>query len=225
MTTIYQELVKKHGFSPSQKKILELAKGGDILEIGASSGYMTKIFSENNNVDVVEIDKLASEKAALFAKEVYIGSIEDEKIKNKLIKKYDYIICADVLEHLVNPDVVLRFLKTKLKKGGVVLISIPNIACWNMRLDLLRGRFDYQESGLLDKTHLRFYTYNIFLKLVENCGYKIEKIFPTETKIPLEYSLLKMAIIGKIIVKLFKGLLLRQFPNMVIYHYVIQATI
>ena len=126
---------------------------------------------------------------------------------------------------MVNPDIVLSFLKTKLKKGGVILISIPNIACWNMRVDLFRGKFEYKDSGLLDKTHLRFYTYYSFLNLLKNCGFVIENIFPTQTKIPLEYSLLKLPIIGKIFVDLFKSFLLKKCPNLIISHYVIQVKV
>lgn len=222
--TVYEELVNKNGFSTSQKKILEIVKGGDVLEIGSSTGYMTKVFAKDNNlVDVVEVNVQSAEKASIFANKVFVGSIEDENLQKKITRKYDYVICADVLEHLVNPESVLHFLRTKLKKSGVVLISIPNIACWNMRIDLLRGKFDYQEIGLLDETHLRFYTYYSFLNLLKNCGFSIENIFPTKTKIPFEYSLLKLPIIGMIFVSLFKSLLLMKFPNLVIYHYVIQA--
>lgn len=94
-----------------------------------------------------------------------------------------------------------------------------------MRVDLFRGKFDYQESGLLDKTHLRFYTYNSFMRLLEQCKIKVEDIYPTEVKIPFEYSLLKVPVLGNIFVNLLKPRLVKLFPNLIIYHYVIQARI
>ncbi|MBI2599757.1 class I SAM-dependent methyltransferase [Candidatus Daviesbacteria bacterium] len=226
MKTVYQRLVEIHGFSNAQKKILSLVQGGEVLEIGSSSGYMTREFNKYDNVvDVIEIDKNNVNNLKNLARKVFSGSVEDKNIQANIKKKYDFIICADVLEHLTNPEPVLLFLRNKLKKEGKILISIPNVACWNMRVDLFRGKFDYQESGLLDKTHLRFYTYNSFMRLLEQCKIKVEDIYPTEVKIPFEYSLLKVPVLGNIFVNLLKPRLVKLFPNLIIYHYVIQARI
>lgn len=224
--SIYQQLVEKYGFSPAQKIILNLVTEGEVLEIGASSGYMTKEFVKKGCiVDVVEIDKDSFERVADLVRQVFWGSIEDINIQNKIKKTYDFIICADVLEHLIDPKGVLNFLKTKLKSHGQILISIPNIAFWNMRLELMRGRFEYQDSGLLDKTHLRFYTYNGFVKLLKSVGLKILQIYPAESKIPLEYSLKKIPLFGNLIVNIIKPKLIQAFPNLTYFHYVVQAKI
>lgn len=224
--TVYRKIFEEHGLSSSQEKIIELLSGGEVLEVGPSSGYMTKIIlKKGGTTDIVEVDKSAAKLAKPFAREVIAGSIEDGKVWRELTGRYDFIVCADVLEHLVDPARVLLFLKKKLKKRGKLLVSIPNTACWNMRVDLMRGRFDYQESGLLDKTHLRFYTYNSFLKLLKDCGLKIENIFPTETKMPFELSLLKLPLFGKAFVYLLKPQLLKLYPNLIIAHYVVEAKV
>ncbi len=203
MSSVYKNLVKLHGFSPAQKIIINLVKDGEILEVGSSSGYMTEEFTKRGcTVDIIEVDKEAAKEAKEFSRRVFLGSIEDKELKQQVKSKYDFIICADVLEHLVDPEKTLLFLKNKLKTQGFVLISIPNIAYWGMRVGLLRGHFDYQESGLLDKTHLRFYTYNTFLKLLKKLEFKIEKIYPAEVSVPLFVKL---------------------FPNLLIYHYVVKA--
>lgn len=226
MTSIYQHLFEKYGFSPAQKIIIGLVEKGEVLEVGSSSGYMTKEFVKKGClVDVVDIDGESLKKAAKIVRKAFIGSIEDENVQEKIDGVYDFIICADVLEHLVNPQKLLIFLKKKLKKDGKMLISIPNIAFWNMRLDLLRGRFEYQDSGLLDKTHLRFYTYDSFIRLVKGVGLKIVKIYPAESKIPLEYSFRKIPLLGKLIINLVKPRLVRTFPNLTYYHYVVQAKV
>lgn len=222
MKSIYEKLVIKHGLSISQKEIISLVRNSDVLEIGSSAGYMTKEFAKNGNeVDTVEI---SGNVVNASARKSFIGSIEDRILQKKITKKYDFIICADVLEHLVNPEKVLLFLKSKLRNGGNILISIPNIACWNMRIDLLRGKFDYQESGLLDKTHLRFYTYHSFIKLLKNCGFKINDIFFSETKIPLEGSVSKIPLLGRVVVTLIKPVMTRLHPNLTVMHYVIKAS-
>ncbi len=224
MRTVYERLVRNYGFSPSQKKIIEMVSGGEVLEVGSSSGYMTEQFFRNGNVvDIVEINEAAARDAGKLAREVFTGSIEGKDVQSKIRSKYDFIVCADVLEHLVNPQKVLLFLKHRLKKDGVILISIPNVACWDMRISLMRGKFDYRESGLLDRTHLRFYTYKSFLKLLKNCGYKIGNIFYSETKIPLENTLSKIPLLGIIIAGFIKPTLVREYPNLTVIHYVVQA--
>ncbi|TSC85388.1 MAG: type 11 methyltransferase [Microgenomates group bacterium Gr01-1014_7] len=226
MKSIYQQLVEKHGLSPAQKIIISLVDSGKVLEIGSSSGYLTKEFVKKGcKVDVVEINKEDAKEAGKLATFTFVGSIEDENIQKILKEDYDFIICADVLEHLVDPEKVLGFFKRKLKKNGQILISIPNIAFWNSRIELLKGRFEYQQSGLFDKTHLRFYTYNSFLKLLQKIGFKIVAIFPAETKIPFEYSLKKIPLVGWILVRFIKPPIIKAFPNLTYYHYVIQAKI
>lgn len=226
MKSIYERLIKKHGFSPAQRIILSIVLGGEVLEIGSSSGYMTKEFVKKGCVvDIVESNENDAKKADKVAQHVFSGSIEDEEIQRQITGRYDTIVCADVLEHLVDPKKVLLFLKRKLKNLGQILISIPNIAFWDMRLELLKGRFEYKESGLLDKTHLRFYTYDSFLKLLRDTGFKIIKIYPAEGRIPFEYTLRKIPILGQLLLKLLKPKIMQSFPNLTYYHYVVQAKV
>ena len=92
---------------------------------------------------------------------------------------FDYIICADVLEHLLQPGEVLRQLKTKLKPGGVLVASLPNSGHWYFRAIVLAGRFPKDENGLFDKTHLHFFTWDGWRDLFAQSGYTIERIKPT----------------------------------------------
>lgn len=229
MKSIYQKLVTEKGFSPAQKKILSLVKEGEVLEIGASSGFMTREFVKTGSVvDVVEKDPIAAKMAGKSARSVFVGSIEDQALQQKINgqynDQYDVVICADVLEHLIDPEKVLLYLKTKIKKTGRIIISLPNIAFWDARVNLLKGRFDYQESGLMDKTHLRFYTYRGFQKILQDLGFKIINVYPTEGRIPLEYTLRKIPLLGSLI-QLFKPKIMTLFPNLTLYHYVIQAKV
>jgi len=86
---------------------------------------------------------------------------------------YDYVIYADVLEHLVEPATVLTETKKILKEDGSVWISIPNVAYNGVIIELINDQFTYRETGLLDSTHLRFFTMNSLDKMVKKCGFKI----------------------------------------------------
>ena len=79
----------------------------------------------------------------------------------------------DVLEHLVDPADVLRRVRSHLRPGGVGLVSLPNVAHWSVRKELAMGRFEYTPSGLLDETHLRFFTLHTGSALIEDAGWQI----------------------------------------------------
>src|SRR3989344_6354482 len=130
MRVVYEEIFKKYGFSKTQQKILEIVGNQKkILEIGASTGYMTKAFLDNDCiVDVVETNKIASAKISKGVRRKVNYSIEDEKINNQLSKNYDFIIMADVLEHLVDPIKALRILYKIAQQQTRLIVSSPNVA-------------------------------------------------------------------------------------------------
>ncbi len=225
---LYQRLVEEHGLSNAQKLIIGFVEGGkSVLEIGPSTGYMTAQFkAKGAKVSVVEMDKKAIFKVGKIADATFEGSIEDKFVRSQIKEEFDVIVCADVLEHLVDPGATLDFLKTKLKQKGQIVVSIPNVAFWDMRKQLFfRGDFSYKESGLMDRTHLRFYSLNNFLALLKEHGLKVLEITPAESRIPFEYSLKRIPVLGKLFLALFKNKLVKKFPNLTFYHYVVKAEI
>lgn len=93
--------------------------------------------------------------------------------------EYDYIVCADILEHLVDPWGWVRFFSERLSAGGRFIVSIPNVCSYKIMLPLLlRDRFDYKDRGLLDRTHLRFLTRRTAMEMLEQCGLKVVAVRP-----------------------------------------------
>lgn len=93
--------------------------------------------------------------------------------------QFDIIILADILEHILNPEVILKEMQSFRNIKSNIFLSIPNSGHWYFRFKVLCGKFDYQENGLFDKTHIRFFTIKTIEQLINNCNLKI---------VDLEYS-------------------------------------
>jgi 2-polyprenyl-3-methyl-5-hydroxy-6-metoxy-1,4-benzoquinol methylase len=125
-------------------------------------------------VDGVETDAEAAAVACGDYREVIVGPVDDEAIQARVAgRAYDTILFLDVLEHLRDPAAVLRAARDWLRPGGTVLCSLPNVAHWRVRLALARGRFDYADNGLMDRTHLRWFTRDSARDLVAGAGYAV----------------------------------------------------
>jgi len=156
--------------------ISRISKNSTILEFGPANGRMTKYLKETLDCTVyaVELDKDAAKDAASFCEDILVADIEEFKwLKKYQHIEFDYIIFADVLEHLYDPQTVLTKAKRLLKIDGSVLMSLPNIAHNAIIMDLLDDKFTYRKTGLLDNTHIRFFTKNTLEELITKCGLEI----------------------------------------------------
>ena len=88
-------------------------------------------------------------------------------------RRFDWLLASDVLEHLPYPVDALRFYQCLLKADGRLVVSVPNIALWNVRLGLLFGQFTYRDSGVLDRTHFRFFTIRTAKQMLEDAGFEV----------------------------------------------------
>lgn len=161
----------------SHTKLLRLVGTGKrALEVGCSTGYVSKVLKEQLNclVTGIEISPDAAKEAEKYCDRVIAGDIEEMDLSIVLRdRQFDVITFGDVLEHLKNPCKVLAAVRPFLADGGYILASIPNIAHISVALELLNGRFDYRSSGILDDTHLRFFAKNSILLLFREAGYEI----------------------------------------------------
>jgi 2-polyprenyl-3-methyl-5-hydroxy-6-metoxy-1,4-benzoquinol methylase len=150
-----------------------------VLDVGCNNGLMGRemIRLSQASIDGIDINEEALKEAGetyrkVFRRDLYKSKFEIEG------EKYDYIIFSDILEHLPRPDLVLRDAKKYLKDDGEVIISLPNVARFEIRIGLLFGKFDYS-PGILSEDHLRFFTKQSAQNLIRDCGYEIKNIIPT----------------------------------------------
>ncbi len=164
----------------SHTKILKLLKPGQVvLEIGCATGYMTRYMKSSLQCRVVavEIDGRSAEKARPFCDELVVGDIESLSLETILAHwQFDVIVMADVIEHLTHPAALLDKLKPLLKDAGYLLLSIPNGTHGALALELLDGKWEYRETGLMDRTHLHFYDKESLSDLLESCGWYVAQL-------------------------------------------------
>lgn len=179
LMTKYDLLVDLENKNSPLTKIANLVgQNKEVLEFGCSTGYLSQVLKEKGcQVTGIEINEKAAQIARQHCPKVIIGDIERLDYQKELGKeRFDIMIFADVLEHLRNPRSVLIKVKKFLKSDGKLLISIPNIAHASVRLELLTGDFEYEDLGILDNTHLKYFTKKSILRLLDSCGYYIEDI-------------------------------------------------
>ena len=155
-----------------------LQPGSRVLEVGCAAGFVGEaIRALGFEVWGVETNERAATLAKARLDKVFVASVEDftlRAIQNG--DKFDAIIFGDVLEHLVDPVAILRRCRGLLTAQGRMIASIPNVAHAAVRLMLLEGRWDYGDYGIMDRTHLKFFTRNSTVDLFSNAGYKIERL-------------------------------------------------
>lgn len=156
----------------------ELPRGLNVLDVGCGSGVhgaeLKRIFG--HRIVGVDLSESSIRKAQARLEEAYIADVTQPELYPFFPnRKFDLIVFSDVLEHLNDPlDVLMRHYQL-LAPGGRVLISLPNIAIWNVRLELLAGRFEYQDTGTLDRTHVRFFTRRTFGAFTAEAGLDIQR--------------------------------------------------
>jgi SAM-dependent methyltransferase len=157
-----------------------------ILDAGTASGYLGKIWRGNGHfVAGLEYDAALAGRARAYYDSFEMANLETYSFPYQ--REFDYIVFADVLEHLHDPAAVLCRCIPALKESGKLIISVPNIANWVVRLSLLAGRFDYMDRGILDRTHLRFFTLRTLSQMMDEVGCDLLEAIPT----PLPFQLVQ----------------------------------
>ena len=150
-----------------------LPAGGAVLDVGcASGGLLAALGDHAGRREGIELDPVAAAAAGSHADAVHVGRVDEVDVP---VAGFDVVVLGDVLEHLPDPLVALRRAQDWLRPEGRLVVSLPNVAHWTVRVGLLRGRWEYRDSGILDDTHLRFFTWASGARLVAEAGFEIEE--------------------------------------------------
>ena len=143
-----------------------------VLDLGCATGYLAEALGANGcTVSGVEYVPEAAEKARPFLDKLVVADLNDVDLVAEFgAGTFDVLVFGDVLEHLMDPVSVLRRTVPQLAPGGSVVISIPNVTHGSLRLAHLQGRWQYTETGLLDRTHIRFFTRRSLLEMLAAAG-------------------------------------------------------
>lgn len=200
--------------------ILSVRPGSRVLDIGAADGSVARVLAGRGcRVSAVEKDEAAAREVALVCEHVVTGDIERLDLEQALGgQRFDAVLLLDVLEHLREPLAVLERAAAVLVPGGQIIASIPNVAHGAVRLALLRGSFEYTETGLLDRTHLRFFDRPAIEGLFRAAGLHIRDCLRvtrglTETEIPIDAQAFAPAVVNEV----------AQDPESATYQFVIVA--
>lgn len=158
-----------------------VAAASKVLDIGAGSGALGNYLTSKKSCQVDGVEKTSAfvSKAKPFYRRLYNADIETAKLTDIIVDdKYDYIVLADVIEHLRDPGEILEQLPALMSKRGHLLLSVPNIGHAGVIAGLLSGQFNYRDDGLLDSTHVRFFTRSSLCELLEIHGFEVLSITP-----------------------------------------------
>ncbi len=159
-------------------------RGRRALDVGAADGFLSELLTARGwSVTALERDPALAARARGRCKEVMVADLEEAA--PQLHGLYDAIVYGDVLEHLRAPLPVLVRLNRALAPGGTVVVSVPNVAHLWIRLSLLCGHFEYADRGILDRTHVRFFTRRTLLQLLDQAGLRVGHLAVTPAPLPL----------------------------------------
>jgi 2-polyprenyl-3-methyl-5-hydroxy-6-metoxy-1,4-benzoquinol methylase len=179
---------------PSHGAVLDtVPDGARVLDVGCGRGYVGELLAAKGcRVVGIELNQENARAAEERCDVVVPGDFESDADRAQLseLGPFDVIIFGDVLEHLTDPGDALRFARTLLSDRGFAMTSLPNIGSWRGRIPIALGRFDYQDSGLFDRTHLRFFTRKTAHELARDSGFEVtgERFTPLPLPFPLVWD-------------------------------------
>lgn len=191
-----------------------------VLDVGCAGGHLALVLAARGcTVSGVEYDAAAAEEARPVLEQLVVGDLEQLDLEAELgSARFDVLVFGDVLEHLRDPLPVLRRALPLLAPNGYVVISLPNIAHGAVRLSLLRGRFDYQPLGLLDATHVHFFTRDSLRAMLREAGLGVTDLLRTtagvfETELALSPDEVPAGLLEEVL----------QDPDALTYQFVVRA--
>jgi SAM-dependent methyltransferase len=192
-----------------------LPPGASVLELGCADGYFSAALTrEGFDVVGLESQPAFAETARARGIDVRAVDLNEPGALASLGCEFDAVLAMDVLEHLVDPESAVKALATVIKPGGLLIITGPNVAYWSMRWMLLTGRWTYNDAGIMDRTHLRWFALSDWVKLAEAGGLRTVASGSAEVGMfPLQHLLQRLPG-GKSLVKFVASALTKRLPSL-----------
>ena len=201
--------------------LVRRAAGTRVLDVGAATGMLGEQFAELDFVmHGIEPHPAWAEVARPYYAALICGTLD--QADDAFLADHDVVVCADVLEHIAQPDQALRRLRGLQLAGCEFLISVPNIANIWVRVNLLLGRLDYADRGILDRTHLRFFTRSTFSAMLRAAGLEIAELRVTPIPLNLVHPVFQQTGWGRAIHALLARLT-TALPTLLGYQFVARA--
>lgn len=203
-----------------RRRILALPPGLRLLDLGAAGGHLGRAVRHRCSF-LAGVEPDASLPRS--AHEGYDDWREVDAMRaGEWDRTFDVVVCADVLEHLANPEALLARIHDWLHPEGILLVSLPNIANVSIRAALLFGRFRYTDRGILDRSHFSFYTRSSARELLDRSGFRVTAVEPTAMPYELAVPLASRSpLVGP--VRAFAQATARAWPTLFGYQFVFEA--
>lgn len=180
LSAIYRDKPQSYFGNARHDIVAKLPVGAAVLELGCGAGGTGKAAiaaGKASRYVGLELSETAAAVAREHLTEVLVGDVEVLDLSG-LLGQFDALIISEVLEHLTDPWTTLARLATCLKPGAIIFASSPNVAHWKVIQALIQGRFAYQDKGVMDRTHLRWFTPASYRALVEGAGLEVVSLEP-----------------------------------------------
>lgn len=205
----------------TRRYVETLPAGSRILDVGAATGLLGRTLPRSRyHVSGIEPHADWADAAADSYDEIFVGTLEEAP--DEYIRAFDLVVCCDVLEHMADPEAQLTRLVRAQSPQTRFIVSVPNIAHLWVRLNLLVGRFDYSDRGILDRGHLRFFTRRGFIRMLESAGLTILWIRPTPVPLELVHPFFLRSVIGRMLYNVQQGAIV-VMPRILGYQFVCLA--
>lgn len=213
----------KHHPSSSHMQVLEAIRPGAlVLDLGCSQGLLAAPLRAKGarvvGVDVGDPGRVSQSLDAYYQRDL------EQPLDIPEGRVFDYVVCSDVIEHVVRRPELLRSVRRYLKPDGRLLISTPNVAIWFYRLSLLVGRFEYGPRGVLDETHVHLFTRSTFRREVENAAFRVVRERQTALPFEVVFESTGRSVVVHALASAYHALA-RLWPELFAYQFLLEAEV